>query len=68
MCAKGSREASGAGLSESKGRVMGKVRKAPGLSAEGFGLALNEVGDIEGVTLPETKPVAVTSLLFMHGQ
>lgn len=68
MCVKGSREASGARLSESKGRVTGKVRKAHGLNAEGFGFALNEVGDIEGVTLPETKQTAITSLLFMYGQ
>lgn len=68
MSVKGSREASGARLSESKGRVIGKVRKVHRLSTEGFGLALNEVGDTEGVTLPETKPIAITSLMFMHGQ
>lgn len=63
MCVKGSREASGARLRESKGRVIGKVRKAHGLRAEGFGLAVNEVGVIEGVTLPEaTNSNNVTSV------
>lgn len=68
MCVKGSREASGARLSESEERMIGKVRKAHGLDAEGFGFALNEIGDVEGVTLPETKRAAITSLLFVYGQ